>query len=737
MKQVVLRAGVPSVVDVPAPSRLAGRALVANLASVISSGTERTAVSSGGGGGPFPLRAVRNPDLVKKALEHMREHGLRETLELARGITAPDVALGYSSAGVVLDTGAVAELRVGQLVACAGAGSACHAEVVSVPANLLAPVPSGVDAREAAFTTLGAIALQGVRRAQLTLGERVVVVGLGLLGLIAVQLARACGCPVLGVEPQAARRELALSFGAERAVDPTDAGEAVAQWSDGIGADAVLVTAASPSDSIVNQAIAMLRRKGRVVPVGDVGLGIERAPLYSREADILISTSYGPGRYDASYEEGGLDYPLPYVRWTENRNMGEFLRLLSGGQVRVGPLIELERPLDRAGEAYAAIGGDAPPLAAVLTYDAEATAARVAQGPELVRAFRTTEPGRAGNTRLRASRATAPGRSGDTRVRIALVGAGGFLTGVHLPNIKADPDAEVMLVVNRSGTSASDAARMAGGADTATDWRVALEREDVDLIVIGTRHDTHAEIAAAALQAGKAVLVEKPLGLTREEIDAVWEAGLANDRLAIGFNRPFSPLAQTLGREARDAGSGPLQLIYRVCSPLPAEQWLNDPVVGGGRILGEACHMFDFANWLCGRPLRVHGAALPAPPSLRTVETSSTTIEYENGSVATVHYSGVGSGSMPKERVEVMGSGRSWVLDDFRSLTSFDTGGERTQTERKVDKGHAELMARVLDACRGRGPFEPGIAAAYAAQSVALGALESIASGAPVDILLR
>ncbi|HEX4838486.1 MAG TPA: zinc-binding alcohol dehydrogenase, partial [Solirubrobacteraceae bacterium] len=280
MKQVVLRAGTPSVVEVPAPSPAAGRVLVANLASVISSGTERTAVTSGGGGGPLPLRAIRNPDLVKKALEHMRDHGARETLDLARGITAPDVALGYSSAGVVLDTGAVPELRVGQLVACAGAGSAAHAEVVSVPANLIAPVPAGVGARDAAFTTLGAIALQGVRRARLTLGERVVVVGLGLLGLIALQLARACGCPAIGVEPLACRRELALALGAERAVDPSDAGEAVAQWTNGVGADAVLVTAASPSDAIVNDAIAMLRRKGRVVPVGEVGLGIERAPLY-------------------------------------------------------------------------------------------------------------------------------------------------------------------------------------------------------------------------------------------------------------------------------------------------------------------------------------------------------------------------------------------------------------------------------------------------------------------------
>jgi predicted dehydrogenase/threonine dehydrogenase-like Zn-dependent dehydrogenase len=718
MKQMVLRAGVPGVVEVPAPSAAAGRVLVANLASVISSGTERTSVISGGGGGPLPVRAIRNPDLVKKALEHMRDHGLRQTLDLARGVTAPDVALGYSSAGVVLDTGAVSELRVGQLVACAGFGSAAHAEVVSVPANLVAAVPAGVQARDAAFTTLGAIALQGVRRAQLTLGERVVVVGLGLLGLLTLQLVRACGCPTIGVEPQPGRRELALALGAELVFDPAGAAEAVAQWTDGVGADAVLVTAASPSDEIVNSAIAMLRRKGRLVPVGEVGLGIERTPLYMREADVLISTSYGPGRYDSSYEEAGLDYPIAYVRWTENRNMGEFLRLLAAGQVKVEPLIELERPLERAGEAYAAIGGDTPPLAAVLTYDGETSRARVAQGPELVRS---------------SSGSVTTAGAGET-VRIALVGAGGFVTGVHVPSIGADADARVVLVVNRSGTSAGDAARLVGGADTATDWRVAVQRDDVDLVLIGTRHDTHAEIAAAALGAGKAVFVEKPLGLSRAEIDAVWQAGIGNDRLAIGFNRPFSPLAQALEREVREAGGGPLQLVYRVCSPLAVEHWLNDPAVGGGRVLGEACHMFDFANWLCGRPLRVYGAALPAAPGLRTVESSSITIEYAGGSLASVHYSGAGAGSMPKERVEVLCAGRSWALEDFRSLTSYGAGGKRTRRRRKQDKGHAALMARVLEACRGRRPFEPGLRAAYAAQSVALCALESIATGAPVDV---
>jgi predicted dehydrogenase/threonine dehydrogenase-like Zn-dependent dehydrogenase len=716
MKQVVIRAGTVQVVEVPAPSPAAGRVLVANAASVISSGTERTAVASGGGGGPVPVRAIRNPELVRRGLEHLREHGLRQTLDLARGVTAPDALLGYSSAGFVLDTGGVPGFRPGQLVACAGAGNANHAEIVSVPANLVTVVPDGVPERAAAFTTLGSIALQGVRRAAPSLGERFVVVGLGLLGLMTVQLLRAAGCPVLAVEPVARRREMAASLGAERAVAPDEARDAALAWTEGTGADAVIITAASSSSAIVNDALTMVRRKGRVVPVGEVGLDLERAPLYYREADVLISTSYGPGRYDPTYEEGGVDYPIEFVRWTENRNMGEIARLLAAGQLDVEQLIEFERPVERAVEAYDAVNGADPPLAAVLSYDAQRAA-------ELPRSSVSTATGLA----------ITP--ASNREVRIAIVGAGGFVSGVHVPNIKADSDARVVVVANRGGTSAGDAARLLGGADATTDWRAAIEREDVDLVLVGTRHDSHAEIAAAGLRAGKAVFVEKPLGLSREELDDVWQAAGATPRLAIGFNRRLAPLAQALHAELREAGGGPVQLIYRVSAPLPADHWLNDPAIGGGRLQGEACHMFDFANWLCGTPVRVWGAALPAPPVLRTVETATVSVQYENGSIGTIHYSGVGEGSMPKERIEVFSGGRSWVLDDFVLLTSYSGGRVRTRSLRRPDKGHAALMARVLGACRGERSFEPGLEAAYTAQSVALAALESIASGLVVEVV--
>jgi predicted dehydrogenase/threonine dehydrogenase-like Zn-dependent dehydrogenase len=706
MKQLVLRGGKTQVVEVPEPAPSPGSVLVANGASAISSGTERSVVASGSGS--LAARAIKNPTLVAQTLKHAREHGVRETIGAVRGAVAQDNPLGYSSAGTVLDTGGNPTLHVGQRVACGGAGRANHAEIVSVPANLVVPVPESVSMRDASFAAIGAIALQGVRRAEPSLGDRVVVVGLGLLGLITVQALRAAGAPVAGVEPVEKRRELARELGAELVLSPAEAEQAIAAWTGGAGADAVVITASAKSGELVNQAVRMLRRKGRVVPVGDVALEFDRAALYEREADVLISTSYGPGRYDPSYEEGGLDYPLPYVRWTAGRNMEEYLRLVAAGLVRMDSLVELEVPIDRAADAYAALSGDAPPAAAVLTY------------PERDR------------TPAHVTRSSEPAERRDGEVRVALVGAGSFVRGTHVPNLQREDGVRVTTVVSRGGSTAATLARSLDGARSGTDWREAVEAPDVDLVVVGTRHDTHAEISAAALRAGKAVFVEKPLGLTREQIDDVWLAGAENDRLAIGFNRPFAQLSRKLAQEVRRL-SGPIQLVYRMNAPVAADHWLNDPHEGGGRILGEACHLFDFADWLCGTPERVLSVAAPPAAGVTTPESAAVTIQYADGSVATILYSGLGATSMPKERAEVMRGGRSWVLDDFRTLTSFGADGAVDESDRG-DKGHAELLHGVLAACRGERSFEPGLGAAYQAQSVALAALASISSGDSVDV---
>ncbi len=571
--------------------------------------------------------------------------------------------------------------------------------------------------RDAAFTTLGAIALQGFRRAGLSLGERVAVVGLGLLGLLTVQIAKAAGCTVIGVEPDSGRRDLASQFGADAVLAPEGAPERVRDWAAGLGADAVIVTASGASNQIVNDAVSMVRRKGRVVPVGDVGLALERGPLYQREADVLISTSYGPGRYDPLYEEGGIDYPPAYVRWTENRNMEEFLRLLADGKVNVEPLITLDLPVDRAADAYGALRRQPPPLAAVLRYpDAPTRLDSAAASVRVPVARRRTR----GESRI---------------VRVGVVGPGSFVRATHLPNLRLDGSAPLVAVAARRGTTATDVARAAGGAaEATTDWRRVVEHPDVELVMIGTRHDSHAEIAAAALRAGKSVFVEKPLGLTRAEIDEVWSAGGGDAApLMIGFNRTLAPLSQRMRSELAGV-SGPLQVVIRVNAPLPSDHWLNDASQGGGRILGEGCHFLDYANWLCGTPTLVSAAAVPAPPGLQTVESASITISYENGSVATVHYSGLGPASLPKERIEVLAGGRAWVLDDFKRLISFEGAGERAVEEGGGDKGHSELIRALLAACRGDRPFLPGLRAGYVAQSVALAALDSIARGATLPV---
>ena len=531
VKQVVLRGGKTQVVEVPEPAPSPGSVLVANAASAISSGTERSVVASGSGS--LAARAIKNPNLVAQTLKHARDHGVRETIGAVRGAVAQDNPLGYSSAGTVLDTGGDPGVHVGQRVACAGAGRANHAEVVSVPPNLVVPVPEGVSLRDASFAAIGAIAIQGVRRAEPSLGERVVVVGLGLLGLITVQALRASGARVAGVEPLEKRRALAAELGAERVLSPGEAEDAISAWTGGAGADAVVITASAKGGDLVNQAVRMVRRKGKVVPVGEVGLDFDREALYEREADVLISTSYGPGRYDPSYEEGGLDYPMPYVRWTADRNMEEYLRLVADGLVKLDPLVELELPVDRAADAYEALAGDSPPPAAVLTYDVR---------------------DRAAGTRLRAARPRPKPRNGE--VRVALVGAGSFVRGTHVPNLQRENGVRVTTVISRGGSTAASLARSLDGARPGTDWREAVEAPDVDLVVVGTRHDTHAEISAAALRAGKAVFVEKPLGLTREQIDEVWQAGAENDRLAIGFNRPFAPLSRKLAHEAARSWPG-------------------------------------------------------------------------------------------------------------------------------------------------------------------------------------
>ncbi|MGH8139431.1 MAG: bi-domain-containing oxidoreductase [Steroidobacteraceae bacterium] len=642
-----------SVILVYVPAPLVGRhnILVSVGYSCISAGTEMVSVRSSGM--PLYKRALRQPENVRRVVAMAREQGLRYTLDRVRGQLSGGTPTGYSAAGTVVAVGAeVTGFRIGDRVACAGAGIANHAELIDVPVNLAVLVPDGVSIQDAATVTLGAIALQGVRRAQPTLGETLAVVGLGLLGQLTVQLLRAHGCRVIGVDPDLGRRAIAELAGAT-SLDPR-AGEHIDQiqrLSDGAGVDGVIVTAANPSDEIVSEAFRSCRRKGRVVIVGDVGLNLRRADFYSKEIDLLISASYGPGRYDPYYEEGGQDYPLGYVRWTENRNMGAYLGLVAGGQVQLAVLEPRVFALPQAAEAYASLRtGPGGAMLALLEYPTpEANAERVIRLPQRV--------------------ASRPGRA-----RVALVGAGGFAQGMHLPNLqRLRSSFELRTIVSRTGSNARAVAQQYGAAYASTDYDAVLADAEVDVVIIATRHHLHADLVIRALQAGKHVLVEKPLAIAPAELDAIerfYVSGRSGVPLLMtGFNRRFSP-PMVLARGMLAARSAPLIVNYRMnAGHLPATHWAHGPE-GGGRNIGEACHIYDLFQFLTGSTWTgVQAACIGARSQhYRSDDNFVATARYADGSVCTLTYTALGGKSYPKERMEVFCDGMVISLDDYKSL---------------------------------------------------------------------
>ena len=613
MKQILqnYKTGELRLAEVPRPALRAGGVLVATRASLISAGTEKMKVDVARKS--LLGKAMERPDQVRKVLESVRQQGLLPTYEKVMNKLDTPTPLGYSSAGIVLEAGSGAsEFRVGDRVACAGAGYAVHADVAYVPRNLVVPMAADTPFERAAFTTLGSIAMQGVRQAEIRLGEDVVVIGLGLVGLLTVQLLRESGARVIGVEIDPSKVELAKRLGSSRVVVGPDVEvrEAVRQATGGRGADAVLVTAASSSSAPVILAGELCRDRGRVVVVGITRMDLPHRSFYDKELTLLLSRSYGAGRYDPSYEERGVDYPLGYVRWTERRNMEEFLRLVEEGKVEVDPLISHRIPFAEAERAYGLITGKAtePYLGIVLAY------------PE------TPPPG--GRIDLAGAPAAATNGSGAGsaagRVRAAgepvgvgFLGAGNFATSMLLPHLKARKDARLTGVVTASGLTARGAAEKFGFAFCASDAEEVLADPATDAVFVVTRHHLHAGYAERALRAGKAVFVEKPLATTEEELARV-EAAAAEVAartgrpvpLLVGFNRRFAPLSERLAAHF-PSGEGPLLVHYRVNAGfLGRESWYQDPAEGGGRILGEVCHFLDYVAFLSGAPIvRVYAAA--------------------------------------------------------------------------------------------------------------------------------
>lgn len=711
MKQVAQRPrdGRISVEDVPEPALRPGRVLVANRYSLISAGTERSKVELGEKS--LLQKARARPDLVRKVVDRARGEGFRTAFATVRDRLDALAALGYSSAGIVLEVGeGVERLVPGDRVACAGGGWANHAEIVAVPRTLVAKVPEGVELADAAYGTVGAIALHGVRRAEAVVGERVGVIGLGLVGQLAVRILGAAGCRPIGIDLDTQAVELAAAGGARsfRRDDPALAA-AVLDATDGLGLDAVLVCAASSSSDPVEVAARLARDRGRVVVVGDVPIEASRALFYEKELELRLSRSYGPGRYDRDYEEHGRDLPAGYVRWTEQRNIGAFLELVAGGGVRPAELTTHRIPIEQAADAYALLTAEPSEPRAfgiLIEYADGERSARVRPAPVRRGAVRRERP------------------------RIALVGAGNFARSTLLPGLAA-AGVELQAVATEGGLSAADAAARFGFARAATPQEVVVA-EDVDAVVIATRHSSHAELVIQALAAGKAVFVEKPLALREEELAAVEAALEPGALLMVGFNRRFAPLTQRL----LDAlpGTGGHVLCARVnAGSLPADHWLHDPEEGGGRLLGEGCHFVDLLLHLGGsRAASAHAVAVPQPHRpLECSDAIAATLRLENGTVASLTYAGGGDGRLPKERIEAFGGGLAAVLDDFRSLELY-RGGRRKQVQGAQDKGHRAQLACFVEAAAGR--VEPPSVDTYLhATSVTLALAESLRIGAPVE----
>jgi len=670
-------------VEIPAPQLNDNSILVEVRYSLISTGTEIAGMTAATKS--ILRQVVEDPLKIARGLQMLKDRGFRKTMAVIDGELEGGYPTGYSCSGVVIGCGkSVTGFAVGNLVACAGAGKANHAEVVAVPQNLAVRVPPLCDLETAASATLGAIAMQGVRRADLRLGEIVAVIGLGLIGQLTVQLLKASGCRIIGTDIDAGRISLAKSFGLSAGFHP-DEGDPIREvlnFTNGAGADVVIITASSASTSIVQQATQMVRRKGKVVVVGSVPLQLERSPFYEKEADLLISCSYGPGRYDPEYEERGLDYPFAYVRWTENRNMEEYLRLAGEGLVTIKPLVGDPWPMSEAPQAYAHL--------------------RQSKG---IAALLHNAAGNVEDKKSPSVYLPETELSRDGLIRVGILGAGSFARAVHLPNLQQLKDQfSVVAVASRTGPTAWNVAKQYGARYATTVPEDLFKDPSIDLILISSRHGLHASQAAAALRSGKAVFLEKPAAMNDAELGDLLIAVRASERfLMVGFNRRFSPFIQEL-RSLVTERSGPLLLTYRMnAGYMPPGHWVYGPE-GGGRIIGECCHIFDLFNYIVGGfPEEI--SALPLAPTtshIQATDNFTASIRYTDGSLCTLTYTSIGSSEVPKELMEVHFDGKTLILDDYRRL-SFHGLSRKPKTVIQQDKGHLGEMSALADCLRGKG----------------------------------
>jgi predicted dehydrogenase/threonine dehydrogenase-like Zn-dependent dehydrogenase len=697
MKQLLqnLKSGESVVAEVPAPGVSAGHVLIATRRTLVSAGTERMMVEFGKAN--LLEKARQQPDKVRMVLDKVRTDGLTATMDAVLSKLDQPMALGYCNVGTVIGVGpGVTGFEPGDRVASNGK----HAEVVAVPQNLCARIPDAVSNDWAAFTVLGAIGLQGMRLADVKLGECVVVTGLGLIGLLTVQMLRAQGCRVLGIDYDPARLAMARSFGAEVAMSPGGDDDVLAMasaFSRGRGVDAVLITASTESSEPVSLAAKMCRKRGRIVLVGVTGLELSRADFYEKELSFQVSCSYGPGRYDPDYEDRGHDYPVGFVRWTAQRNFEAVLDLMATGQLDPTPLISHRFKLDRAADAYDLLSSRTPSLGIVIEYPGESHG---------VGELRRRRVSLAGSTAGRADAVSATGQA--QPVRIAVLGAGNYGSRVLIPAFKR-AGASLRTVVSAGGVSATHFGRKFGFQEASTDWRAAIADPDTDAVVIATRHDLHAAQVMAAIEAGKSVFCEKPLCLSRDELHGIETAFRASARqplLTVGFNRRFAPLV-VRAKQLLSGLSEPMSLVMTVnAGVIPAAHWTQDRNVGGGRILGEGCHFVDLLRYLVGVPVRKWSAtALGRHPAMSVTSDKATLVlEFSDGSVGTIHYLSNGHKGFPKERLEVFCAGRVLQLDNFRSLRGWGWHGFARARSWRQDKGQRACAQAFVDAVRNESP---------------------------------
>ena len=697
MRQITqnLKTGKMTLLEVPAPAPGKGMVLVRNHFSLISAGTEGGKVVTARKN--LLNKAREKPEQVKLVLDSVKTEGLASTYrKVMNKLDAPS-PLGYSCAGEVLAVGSdINDLKPGDRVACGGA-TAVHADIVSVPRNLCVPVPDGVSLEQAAYTTVAAIALQGVRQSGLRTGENCVVIGLGLLGQLTVQMLKASNIKVMGVDISSDAVELALASGADSAWvrDALGLEEAALQLSDGFGVDAVIITAGSSSLDPVELSGQLCRKKGKVVVVGAVPTGFSRKHYYEKELDLRMSCSYGPGRYDANYEEKGIDYPIGFCRWTENRNMQAYLEMCD--RLDIDLLTTHTYDLSDAISAFDMIVARNEPFAGILIkYDVEQKAERKVLLHE-------------------------PVVKGD-QPRIGFVGAGSFAQKFLLPG--ASKQAAMIGVATASGNNARNVADKYGFAYATGDSQDLLTDDDINTIFIATRHNLHAEQVLAALQSGKNVFVEKPLCLTTDELEQIAEAyRQGSARLMVGFNRRFAPLLQKI-KTALPAGI-PLAMNYRInAGAIPADSWIQDADLGGGRIIGEVCHFVDLALFLAGSPIaQLDSQIMKTASGLN--DTLVVALAFENGSVANISYFANGAKSLSKERLEVHCAGKSWLLDDFKSLSTFG-GSRKKSTSGRQDKGHAREVELFLQAVSDGSPAPISFEDIYQVTAATLGIVNQV-----------